>query len=269
MLIVGVVLAAGIIATTMVARRSGGRQADTPGAAGTPGAAPTRAATSGSDTDDPRPGTPSASDEIGTRAHVDQASPTKGPSTPPRSNPSRSRIVAAAPVPRMGPPKSQAPAAQRESARRPPAPSSQVPSDQPSESRASPVEGEPVPASPGTAVVPSEPAPAQAAAPVLTPPVAVSVIPPRHPFPYKMVVEAPGVSATIRLEPVEARVRLRILVRVDGTVGTVEIAVASSRPDLDAAAVDAAKGWRFLPARRDGHPIESIALVWLAFTAGP
>jgi protein TonB len=266
MLIVGVVLAAGIIATTMVARQSAGRDADTPGAAA-----------SGSDAGDPQPGTPSAFDESGTRVHVDQASPPKGPSAQPRSNPSRPSIVAAAPAPRMDPPKSRAPAAQRESARRPPAPSSQVPADQPSESRAAPAEGEPVPASPGTLAAPSEPAPpavsqaapAPAAEPVLTPPVAVSVVPPRHPFPYQMVVEAPGVSATARLQPVEARVRLRILVRVDGTVGTVEIAVASSRPDLDAAAVDAAKGWRFLPARRDGHPVESIALVWVAFTAGP
>ncbi len=116
---------------------------------------------------------------------------------------------------------------------------------------------------------PSPATPAQAAPSVLTPPVPVSVTPPRHPLPYQMVVEAPGVSATARLQTVEARVRLRVLVRADGTVGRVEVAVASGRPELDTAAVDAAKGWRFLPARRDGQAVESIALIWVAFTTGP
>jgi len=111
--------------------------------------------------------------------------------------------------------------------------------------------------------------PARPADPVISPPVPVDLAPPPHPHPYQMVVEAPGVVSAARLKGVEARVRLRLLVRSDGTVGRAEVAVASGRPELDAAAVAAALGWRFLPARRDGEPIASVALIWVAFTAPP
>ena len=88
-------------------------------------------------------------------------------------------------------------------------------------------------------------------------------------MPYQMIVEAPGIGASARLKGVDARVRLRLLVRADGTVGRTEIAVHSGRPELDAAALEAAVRWRFLPARRDGDPIESIVLIWVTFTSGP
>lgn len=119
--------------------------------------------------------------------------------------------------------------------------------------------------------------PAPAAAPqisppvtaVLTPPVPVDITPPTHPLPYRMVVDAPGLSSTARLESVEARVRLRLVVRTDGSVAGVEVAIPSGRRELDAAALDAARHWRFLPARRDGRPIDSVALIWVAFVVGP
>jgi protein TonB len=84
-----------------------------------------------------------------------------------------------------------------------------------------------------------------------------------------MVVEAPGVVSAARLNGVEARVRLRLLVRADGRVERADVIIPSGRPELDAAAQNAAMGWRFLPARRDGEPIASIALVWVAFTTSP
>ena len=105
--------------------------------------------------------------------------------------------------------------------------------------------------------------------PVITAPVPVALTAPRHPIPYQMIVEAPGIASGARLKGVEARVRLRLLVRADGTVGRTEIAVPSGRPELDAAAHEAAGRWRFLPARRDGDPIESIVLIWVTFTSGP
>jgi len=88
-------------------------------------------------------------------------------------------------------------------------------------------------------------------------------------MPYQMVVDAPGMVGAARLKGVEARVRLRLLVRSDGTVGRAEVAVPSGRPELDAAALGAAMGWRFLPARRDGEPIDSVALIWVAFVSSP
>ncbi len=84
-----------------------------------------------------------------------------------------------------------------------------------------------------------------------------------------MVVDAPGLVGISRLEAVEARVRLRLLVHADGAVGGVDVAVSSGRPELDGAAVAAARSWRFLPARRDGNAIDSTVLIWVSFVAGP
>ncbi len=102
-------------------------------------------------------------------------------------------------------------------------------------------------------------------APVVTPPVPVDLAPPRHPGPYRIVVDPPGVVAAARTEAADARVRLRLVVRADGTVGAVTIAASSGRADLDAAALAAARAWRFLPARRDGVAIDSVVLVWVLF----
>lgn len=83
------------------------------------------------------------------------------------------------------------------------------------------------------------------------------------------MVESPGLTASARIEGVTARVRLRLHLRDDGTVERVQIAVSSRRPDLDSAAAEAALSWRFLPARRDGAPIASSVLIWVAFVGGP
>jgi protein TonB len=103
----------------------------------------------------------------------------------------------------------------------------------------------------------------------LTPPVPLSLPPPQHPLAWRVVVEAPGLVAEARPEAAAARVRLRFLVHADGTVGAVEVVASSGRADLDAAAVAAARGWRFAPARRDGVPVVSRVLIWVAFILGP
>jgi protein TonB len=82
-----------------------------------------------------------------------------------------------------------------------------------------------------------------------------------------VVVEAPGLTADSRPEGVTARVRLRVLVRDDGAVGEVTVAVSSGRSDLDAAASAAAWGWRFQPARRDGVAAASVVLIWVTFVS--
>jgi protein TonB len=113
------------------------------------------------------------------------------------------------------------------------------------------------------------PASAPTRAAVVTPPVPVSLEPPRHPGALRVVVEIPGLSAEARLEPASARVRLRLHVQADGAVGRVSIAVPSGHPDIDGAAALAARSWRFLPARRDGTPIASVVLIWVAFLPEP
>ncbi len=83
------------------------------------------------------------------------------------------------------------------------------------------------------------------------------------------MVETPGLVAEAQPAQTSARVRLRLLVREDGSVGRVEIAVSSGHPELDGAAAAAARSWRFLPARRDGSPIASTVLIWVSFVVGP
>ncbi len=128
-----------------------------------------------------------------------------------------------------------------------------------------PPDSAPPAAAPPHATSPS----AAPAPPVLTAPVPISLEPPRHPMGWRVVVETPGLVAEARPEHDTARVRLRLVVHVDGTVGVVEVATSSGRPDLDAAAAASAQGWRFIPARRDGEPVPSRVLIWVAFVLAP
>lgn len=100
--------------------------------------------------------------------------------------------------------------------------------------------------------------------PVLTPPKPVYAPAPEYPG-FRLAVEpAAGSASGLPVRP-EGRLRLRLLVRADGTVGAVELLVSSGDPELDRAAVTALSGWHFEPARRDGEPVDSYYLVWVAF----
>lgn len=134
---------------------------------------------------------------------------------------------------------------------------------------AAPPAAAPAPASAQPQGASSGPVPPPVTAPTITPPVPVTLRPPQHPDAWRVVVETPGLAAEARAEQLAARVRLRLLVREDGAVGRVEVVVPSGRPGLDSAAAEAAAGWRFLPARRDGVPIASIVLIWVSFVVVP
>ena len=56
----------------------------------------------------------------------------------------------------------------------------------------------------------------------------------------------------------QGTVVLRVLVKSDGTAGTVEIKSSSGYPRLDQSAIQAVKTWRFIPATRDGKPIDEL-----------
>jgi len=103
---------------------------------------------------------------------------------------------------------------------------------------------------------------------VLTPPIPVRTDPPRHPLAFRVTVEVPGLAAAVRPDGA-IRVRLRVDVREDGTVARASVTVSSGRQDLDGAAVRAAQSWQFVPAKRDGSPIASVVLVWVAFVMEP
>ena len=61
-------------------------------------------------------------------------------------------------------------------------------------------------------------------------------------------------TATARSEGIEGKLKLKIVVGVDGSVMAVEV-LASVSPELDAAAVAAVKQWRFRPAMACGKPV--------------
>ncbi len=134
-------------------------------------------------------------------------------------------------------------------------------------------QGEPAPQDLGEApstpeAVAPTPAPRPPAEPVLTAPRPLHTPLPDYPG-FRITVQ-PGAGPPSALPArTEGRVRVRLLVLADGTVGSVDVLVSSGDPDLDRATAEALRGWRFEPARRDGVPTDSYYVLWVSFTAGP
>lgn len=63
----------------------------------------------------------------------------------------------------------------------------------------------------------------------------------------------------------QGTVTVRVLVRRDGTAGTVEVKSSSGYPRLDQAAIEAVRTWRFNPATMDGKPIDEWYIVPIPF----
>lgn len=101
-------------------------------------------------------------------------------------------------------------------------------------------------------------------APVLKPPVPVEP-PPLHPVLRAAVLPGPGGSSALEEASVRGRVKVRLLIRADGTVTTVEVLVSSGDAALDEAARQGLHRWRFAPASRDGTPIDAYLLLWVTF----
>ncbi|MDR7416746.1 MAG: TonB family protein [Armatimonadota bacterium] len=124
---------------------------------------------------------------------------------------------------------------------------------------------EPVPSPSPTELPPaSEPSP-----PVLTPPRPLLRPHPTYPGTFEVSVRRSELTSEAALLLPEGRVRLKLLVRADGTVGSVEILVSSGVPELDRAALEALKTWHFEPARQDGTPIPAYYVVWVTFRVEP
>jgi len=66
----------------------------------------------------------------------------------------------------------------------------------------------------------------------------------------------PGYPENMRRAAVEGTTVILVAVRADGSVGEVRLRQSAGHADLDAAAVDAVKRWRFRPAQRRGLPVE-------------
>ena len=79
----------------------------------------------------------------------------------------------------------------------------------------------------------------------------------RNPSPrYPMAARRAGDQGTVTL---------RVRVARDGLASGVEVEKSSGSPHLDAAALEAVKAWRFVPARQGADAIESWVLVPIVF----
>ena len=110
--------------------------------------------------------------------------------------------------------------------------------------------GPPMPARPG-------PAPAVASIPsdVITQTAA-----PRGGYQVK-----PAYPSSARRAGVQGTTLLGVLVAADGHVGDVVVKQSAGHPDLDAAAADAVRRWRFEPARRGSEPVAMWVLLPVEF----
>lgn len=110
------------------------------------------------------------------------------------------------------------------------------------------------------AVVTAPPAPP--AKPIEPPP--VDVVQPRFDAAY-LDNPAPIYPAAAKRTGEEGRVLLRVLVSSDGLAQTVDVAKSSGFERLDAAALEAVRRWRFVPARRGDANVAAYVNVPVAF----
>lgn len=78
----------------------------------------------------------------------------------------------------------------------------------------------------------------------------------------------PRYPESARRAGVQGTAVLRVRVLADGTVGELLIEQSSGNSDLDAAAVEAVRRWRFEAARRGGAPVAVWVLIPFRFTLG-
>jgi protein TonB len=117
-------------------------------------------------------------------------------------------------------------------------------------------------------VQPPAAAAASTAAPSATPARAEPVTPPSFSAAY-LRNPPPPYPAAARRSGEEGTVTLRVLVTVEGLPARIELERSSGSRLLDAAAIEAVRGWRFQPARRGSQAVEDWALVPLRFRLDP
>jgi protein TonB len=75
----------------------------------------------------------------------------------------------------------------------------------------------------------------------------------------------PAYPATARRLGIQGTTMLRVHILVDGRVGEVLVQETAGHPDLDQAAAEAVRRWRFDPARRGNNPIAQWVLLPVEF----
>lgn len=121
--------------------------------------------------------------------------------------------------------------------------------------------GGPLPTqAPAPRPVASAPLPASVPAPAPAAPVASADMPARP-----LSTPAPRYPREAQRRGVAGTVLLRVHVRASGDAGAIDLVQGSGSRELDRAAVDAVRRWRFAPATRNGQPVESAVQVPIAF----
>jgi protein TonB len=75
----------------------------------------------------------------------------------------------------------------------------------------------------------------------------------------------PAYPSSARRLGIQGLTTLRVFVAADGRVGEVVVQESAGHPDLDEAAADAVKRWRFEPARRGAEPVGVWVLLPVQF----
>jgi TonB family protein len=76
----------------------------------------------------------------------------------------------------------------------------------------------------------------------------------------------PAYPATALPTRESGAVVLSALVKADGTVKTVTLRQSSGYADLDTVAANAVNGWKFVPATKDGTPVDGWTSIQIVFT---
>lgn len=76
---------------------------------------------------------------------------------------------------------------------------------------------------------------------------------------------APSYPASAKRKGIQGKVLIKVAVKIDGTPEMVQISRSSGSEDLDEAAIDAVKQWKFIPARRSGELVQANVIVPVEF----
>ncbi len=82
---------------------------------------------------------------------------------------------------------------------------------------------------------------------------------------FRLTVRRQDLGTALAVEGAEGTVGLRALVQIDGTAANVEVTASSGSSALDRAAVEAVRRWRFVPATRDGAPIDAYVTLRIRY----
>ena len=189
------------------------------------------------------------------------AAPRPSPPPPPPKAPAAARPVAPAPS-----------ASRVERAEAPPAPATVSPPTQPDMTQLAAPATPPLPrgvqAPAGASAAASTPSSAAAATPVpdgavsrgpSAPAPVVAAVPrasgARRVIPRAVEQQRPAYPSSARRARIQGTTLLAVLIADDGRVAEIVVKESSGHPDLDEAAADAVRRWRFTPARRGDDPI--------------